>query len=828
MQKLVSAIILFCFSLHVSGQTVMTFNKEQAAFLKDLNFFMTASKMEQAVNAVSAFEKMAKEGKIPSGWYERMAKTCNVMTERSMSATSHFVPYLNAVMAAAKSVQTDAQFLSWSQFIDDIIDAQRKGDNTGFVKAMDFSEGFFEQGALHITPGKTWKVDSRDYKFDSEGLRPHVSFAATNLFGVLKNDSVAIRQTSGDYYPLELKWEGKSGRVDWSRAGLDPNKVFCTFKNYSINTLNYNYTVDTVTFTNTEYFKTPLRGKLTDKMVSSIDSSSMSYPRFESYDLGIVVKDIAPNVSYVGGFSMNGNRVLGYGTADEKASLDFYSRDGKTKILSAKSANISIKRGIELGADKAEVSIYFGSDSIFHPQLSVVYKIPKREMRLLRGETGIGKSKFTDSYHKHEFQTDAIFWNMDSSILNLKILSGVGQKPGIYESENYFNKELIRQVQGYTNYEPLSIMKKLVEQQGGSRDLNAVEIARAINPNLKEGEVKSLFYQLVESGFILYNEELGIVTVKDKTMNYVLANVKKIDYDVIRIKSIPKTGNDYIDIQNNNIDLNGVFEVPISDTAYVFFRPKNNAISLQKDRNMEFDGLIYAGRTDLTGQKYKFNYKPFTVDLTKVDTMVLYIPDSANTIDPNGNPVLVQMKSRIENITGLLEIDAPINKAGRTRLLQFPKLQSKEKSSIYYDDPAIAKGAYTRKNFSFELEPFRLDSMGVFSPGMVNWPGKLASGGIFPDIQDKISIQKDLSLGFKAETPPDGYPLYNGKGRYYGKFELNYSGLQGDARITHSTADFVTHDVHLYPDSMRATTDTFTITKTFEGVKTPAVVGTSD
>ena len=207
--------------------------------------------------------------------------------------------------------------------------------------------------------------------------------------------------------------------------------------------------------------------------------------------------------------------------------------------------------------------------------------------------------------------------------------------------------------------------------------MNAIEVARAINPSLKEGEVKSLFYQLLESGFILYNEDLGVVTVKDKTMNYVLANVKKIDYDVIRIKSNPKKGNDFIDLQNHNIDLKGVFEIPISDTAYVFFRPKDNAVSLQKNRDMEFDGLIYAGRTDLTGQKYKFNYKPFTVDLTKVDTMVLYIPDSANTIDRNGNPVLVQMKSRIENITGSLEIDAPINKAGRTRLLQFPKLQSK-------------------------------------------------------------------------------------------------------------------------------------------------------
>src|SRR5690606_5671678 len=152
---------------------------------------------------------------------------------------------------------------------------------------------------------------------------------------------------------------------------------------------------------------------------------------------------------------------------------------------------------------------------IYHPQLNVVYKAAKREVRLLRGETGLGKAKFTDSYHKHDFQTDAIFWNLDSSVLNLKILSGTGQKPDVFESANYFNKELIRKTQGFVSYEPLSVMKRLTEQFN-SRDLSALDFARALDPNLKEGEIKSLLYQLVENGFIHYAEDLGIITVKDK------------------------------------------------------------------------------------------------------------------------------------------------------------------------------------------------------------------------------------------------------------------------------------------------------------------------
>lgn len=807
------------------AQLVVTFPKDEK-FIKELSSFMTANKMEQNISTMNDFEKMVKEGKITSAWYPYMALTCNTMAERQMSAYTHYNPYLKAVMAAAKSAMTEDRFKQWNDFLTDVIDGQKKGDNNSFLKTVDFSQSFFEEGSLNSTPAKKWLIDSKEYTLAYVDGKARVSFPTCNITGMVRGDTIQIKQTNGDYLPFENKWEGKGGRVDWGRVGLEPAKVFCTFKNFGVNLTNFSYSIDSVTFTHSEYFKTTLRGKLTDKLVSSADSATLSYPRFDSYDVGMTIKDIAPNVSYTGGFSLWGAKVIGSGTAEEKGMLTFFARDGKTRVLSARSTALSIKKGEELGAEKAEVSIYFGNDSIYHPQLNVVYKVQKREIRLLRGETGMGKAKFTDSYHNHEFQTDAIFWNLDSSVLNLKILSGVGQKPGIFESVNYFDRDLIRKTQGFASYEPLSILKKLYEKNG-SREISALEVAKAFDPKLTEGEARSIFYNLVENGFILYNEGLGIVTVKDKTLNYVMANAKKIDYDIIKIKSQPQSGNDRIDLKSSNIDLKGVFEIPISDSAYVYFRPKNQSISLQKDRNMEFDGLIYAGRMDFYGQKFKFQYAPFTVDLLQVDTMIINVQDSGR-VDREGNPILKPLRSRIENMKGLLEIDAPINKSGRTRLPQFPRLYSREKAYIYYDDPTVAKGAYNRKSFYFELDPFRLDSLNNFSGDIINWKGKLSSGGILPDLRDSVHIQADGSLGFKSETPKDGYDLYKGKGKYFGKFELNYNGLAGEGRITHSTAAFGAPMVRFFPDSMLATTDSFTIAKTFDGVKTPAVRGYND
>ncbi|MBL0310642.1 MAG: hypothetical protein IPP77_13510 [Bacteroidetes bacterium] len=818
--------LVLCLSLR--AQTLTSFPKDPDEFVKELDRFMTAGRADKNIEAIAAFKKMQKEGKISNTLIESMVTPCNAMLSRTMSPAPYYYNYINAVMNLAASGQAESNFIEWNRILTEVIKNQKKGDNNQFLKFIEFSNNFFQQNTLYSTNAKTWKVDANSYRLLYEDQKPLVRFSTTNLIGATTGDTIYVHETSGDYFPLETRWAGKSGKVDWARSGLDPSKVFCTFNNYSVNVTGFGYVVDTVTFYYKDYFNFPLIGRLTDKLVSGpSDSSRITYPRFDSYTAGITIKDIAPNVSYTGGFSLNGSKVLGSSSMFEKPMLTFYAADGKTKVLSARANSISIKKGEELSADRAEISIYFGTDSIYHPQLSLVYKVAKKEMRLLRGETGMGKAKFVDSYHNYEFLTDAIYWNVDSPILNLKILSGVGHKPGIYESVNYFSKDVIRKTQGLAFYEPLSVLKKLYEKIG-YREINVSDFAKALDPNLKDGEVKSLLYSLVENGFIGYNEDQSTIVIKDKALNYVLANAKKIDYDIIQIKSAPKSSNDFINLGNSNIDLKGVFEVPISDTAYVFFHPRDSSVSLQKDRNMEFDGVVFAGRTDLIGEKFKFQYAPFTVELTKVDTMRLYLPDSSNRTDLMGRPILVPMKSKVEGIKGLLEIDAPINKSGRSRLTQFPKLYSRDKSFVYYDDPEVAKGAYGRKSFFFEIEPFQLDSLNNFNPDIINWSGKLVSGGIFPEIDDSIHLQRDGSLGFKSETPPEGYDLYGGKGKYYGKYELNYSGLQGSGRITHSTAEFKADDVRLYPDSLRATTDTFAIAKTFEGVQTPAVLGVSD
>ena len=825
MKKLI--FLLFFIPLQqLSAQMITGFSADKTKFIKEFETYLGVVKREDVDKALNEFAMHFSSGKMTDPVIQSVISCGNTMAVRQMPAYPYYYQYALTVNALIRSGRSETLVISFLKGLGELIRNQKKGSNAEFVRYLDFAVVFFEKGLLEESPGKKYWVGAQEFIIQSDKGMPVYVFQQTDLFGHVPGDSFVIRETSGKYAPVSKKWEGKTGKVDWSRCGLDPTKVRATFGQYSIDFLGYGYSVDSVTFHHPEYFDKPLTGRLTDKLVPNIDSNRISYPRFESYDRQLAIRDFAPDVTFHGGFSLWGNRVIGYGTTDQKARLDFYDKKTKRKILTVISESISFKKGEELGATDAAISVYFGDDSVYHPRLNMLYKIQQRELKMLRGNSGQSKAQFYDSYHQFAFETDAIFWNLDSSLLNLKILSGIGQTPAVFESKDYFSKETMRKVQGMASYEPLFILQKLVKENNDDPDLDATRVAKALNPSLTEGESRSLFYELVEKGFIEYKEDIGRVIVREKTGMYVRANAKKIDYDIIRIKSTPRSGVENIDMQKNTIDLKGVFRVPISDTANVAFIPKNNNLTLEKDRNMKFDGLLIGGRMDIFGRDHHFNYAPFTVDVPQVDSMRINIPDG-NKTDAEGNPILVTLRSKIENLKGYLEIDAPINKSGRARLLQFPKLVNRENSFIFYDESNIAGGAYKRDQFFFQIYPFKLDSLNSFSPDVINWRGKMVSG-IMPEFEENLKIQEDLSLGFSTESPSEGWALYKDKGTFTGGIKIDYRGMTAKGAITHSTASFDADTMQFFPDSTLAVAKQFSIARVEDGVKTPSVVSSGN
>ena len=826
-KKLLSLAFTLILMASGYGQAITSFPTEKDKFIKAIDQMMTASKADNLVQADDEFDKNVKGGAITDAQMEQIIATANVMAARSVAPYPFYYGYFTTINAFAKNKISQDKFANWMNVCNDLIKNQKKGDNRDLEKFLEFSVSFFRDNALFISASKTWTSDAKSYTLTYEGWKAILTLPECKLKGTTSTDTVYINNTSGKYIPTEKKWYGKAGKATWERNKLSASSVYAVFKtDYVVNFENIGYTVDSVEFFYKDFFATPLYGRFTDKFVGGGNDSAASYPRFDSKARDITLKEVVPNATYVGGFGLWGAKVMGFGVIDTPAAITFYKKD-KTKALTAHSMSFTIKKGIEVGSPKAEIMIFNGADTIYHPELNLTYKAKSNELKLLRGESGVSKSKFFDSYHNHEFEVDAIIWNLDSPRMQLKTLNGVGQVGSVFESNNYFNRDRIRKIQGGAPYEPLSIIKKYAEKTG-SGIMNAGDLAKAIDPHLTEEQTKALYYNLVEMGFIKYDESTGTVTMRTKVVNYVQSNAKKVDYDIIHIKSVPKTGIDYIDLKTNNVDLKGVHVVPISDTANVTIYPANSSVSIQKNRDMKFDGLVYGGRLDFFGKDYKFNYAPFTMDLNGLDSMRINIPDSSGKLDQNGQPLLRTLLTDIVGVKGMLEVDAPINKSGRAHLYAFPKLTSREKSYAYYDDPNIGGGAYKKKDFFFEILPFKLDSLNAFTPSVINWAGKLSSAGIFADIENKLHIMPDLSLGFDMTTPDGGSALYKDLGKYEGDMKLSHKGLSGQGKVDHLTASFTSHDIMFYPDSLRSVTDSFHIRKVSDGVKTPEVTSSGN
>ncbi|MBK7410738.1 MAG: hypothetical protein IPJ40_23400 [Saprospirales bacterium] len=118
-----------------------------------------------------------------------------------------------------------------------------------------------------------------------------------------------------------------------------------------------------------------------------------------------------------------------------------------------------------------------------------------------------------------------------------------------------------------------------------------------------------------------------------------------------------------------------------------------------KNRNLDFDGRLFAGFGTLTGKDFHLDYDKFQIQLDSVRYFDLFLTTGEK--DAQGKPLAYSLGSRIEHLRGVLLVDAPSNKSGRDNIPMFPSLQSKDYSYVYYDAPEIRKGVYERDSFLF-------------------------------------------------------------------------------------------------------------------------------
>lgn len=813
-------LMTFCFQTAAWSQTLKTFPKEPQAFLAELQkMFDLAQSPEQKESGkvlMTNFSELWLSGRMSKAHQDSVHGLCNIMLGRKMKTFPNFESFLNAVINFEKSDQNEASFNAWCFSLRRLA---KMSNSIRFMALLDATNGVLTKKTLYETNLMLWKTDAAEISFHYDSL-PYFVVSKGTLTCVKKNDSTKIYSTQGIFYPTTFRWIGNDGRILWDRSKLPANEVYADIFRYQISMQKSDFDIDTVRFTNTNFFSYPLMGSLEEKVMVDVSEDRVSYPRFSSFDKRLEIKDIYRNVDYEGGFAQHGDKLLGTGSQDVDAFL-YFKRNQQTFVrLSAKTFVI---RKNQVQTDRAAVSIYWQNDSIYHPGVRAKFQNDSALLSLMRDKTGIAQTPFFDSYHNLDILVEAMYWKMDEPKIDFTMIKGSGTESyGVFESDNYYSEFRYEKLKGIEEVHPLYVLRDCATAAGSKNfSVNLVQQKLRVG---KE-QVLGLLIDYAAKGFIMLDIDDEIVTVKDRVYHYLNAKNKKTDYDVIQFKSvISAQPNGTLSLLNFDLKLRGVPIIYLSDSQSVYVVPNEQELIVKKNRDFNFDGQIHAGLFDFYGKNCQFKYDKFMFDLPTIDSMSFKVQDYNQPANAFGIRPFRKVRTVIEDLVGDIKIDDPGNKSGKISFKEYPIFNSKKESYVYYDRPFIMDGVYTRDKFYYRLQPFSIDTLDSYYSERKEFKGYLVSAGIFPDIIEPLKVQPDFSLGFVMKTPPSGYPAYGGKGIYDSIIDLSYLGFRGRGTLKYLTSITKSKDIVFFPDSLIARAEQYEIKEKTTATEYPGVL----
>ncbi|MCB0481148.1 MAG: hypothetical protein KDC83_06925 [Flavobacteriales bacterium] len=823
-KKLFFFLIPFLFlSQWVIAQDRLPFPKDSLGFFERVEKMMKSedNRKKEAKEFLEKFEPVWFGGYFDDEIRQKIYETCDKMNEKRMLPFPEFHAYLTSVTAFVTSGHDIQQFNNWHQGVEFLIEGRSKRK---FEEFLIFSEYLFSENILYKVTGTTWKTSTEEFHLYWEGGQdgyPVVDVPSLDLQCFAKQDSAIIFDTKGKYYPMEKKWVGYGGVVNWHRAGFEENQVVAKIKNYTVQMNRSQYKADSAEFKNVYYFgDAELMGDLEDKVLANVDEDRSHYPRFESYNNNLVIRNIFPNVDYQGGFIQRGSSFIGSGTADYPAKL-YIKRNGR--VFLEVSAQTFVIRASKLSATQAEVYMYLGEDTIYHPGVSFKFDNETRIMTLFREQVGRSKAPFYNTYHKLDMHVEILEWNIDGNMIHLAPLHGNTNRSSVFESADYFTAYRFDELYGLSKNHPLVLLSRCAKQYD-SRNLTIREVAKCWQ--LSETEVRRELMVLSNVGFVKFDYNHDEVHIEEKTFNYVQAKVKKIDYDILQLVSNPKTVNNAdLNLDSMYMQIHGVGGFNMSDSHRVLIFPTNGEVLMKKNRSFDFSGVVVAGRLEFFGRDFSFEYDSFLIRMPAIDSMRINV--ETQDVDQFGRSQMKRVRTVIEHINGKLEIDKFNNKSGKRAIKRWPVFTSNQESYAYYDKKEVQGGVYKRDDFYFKLEPFVFDSIDNFQNSSIGFKGTFSSGGIFEDFEETLVLnEENLSLGFVHKTPDEGMPVYGGKGNFTNDIHLSHDGLIGGGYVDYITSTAESQQFLFLPKKTTAIAQNFVIEEQFPGPpEYPAVNG---
>lgn len=801
MQLRIFVLGLLILSCQLGFSQAPSFSTDSIKFFEESKDWLGTVDKGDAKKFMDEFEVQWYGGKFSDQQRMRVYQTANLMREKRLKPYPDYKAYLTSLSKFVQREQPDGAFEEWHKSIDQMA----SGNKRRFADYLGVCSNLFSENIIFKSSSTVWRSDKSNFTFKIKNKKPLVEFENVNLICLAKGDSGVIYETSGIFDPLKNIWTGEGGKVTWSRAALDVKTTYAELKNYKIGLKSAGYNADSVMF-HTPYFTEPIEGELAEKVLSNRGPDKVVFPRFESYDKRLVIKNIFEDIDYDGGFTMEGGKLVGKGTFDQLAKITF-NYEGKP-FITARSIIYTINSN-SIASEKSSIRIDLAEDSIYHPGLELKYVHEGNEPRsltLVRGGQGTGQSPYFNSFHKIDMIFEALYWRVGDDNINFGQMAGTTKNQAFFESENYFSKARYDQLTGMgTN--PLPGIKSMVKKVD-SRTFPAIDLASHVGKTMSE--YKPTLYTLNNLGLIVYDAAKETVTVKSRMYRWLGARSGRTDFDVLQFVSEPETGIKYngsLSLLNYDLALEGIKRIVLSGKQGTQVFPDEGKIILKRNRSFTFSGVILAGRTEVFGDEFSFDYEKFRLNLIETNWTRFYVKKKED--DGSGDPVAA-LQNQLEGVRGYIDIDHPKNKSGKdTSKHEYPLMNCTKKTYVFYDNKKIHGGAYNRDDFYFEIQPFEMDSLDNFETTGMHFDGKLVSAGIFPDIKETLLVQDDYSLGFVKQAPEGGIGLYQDKADYNNEIRLSNKGLQGSGDIDYLTSHAESSAITFLPDSLSAIAEVY-------------------
>lgn len=811
---------LFTFNASIFAQKNLPFSGDTSKYIPELTAFMQNITYEQQEILESFLKEWQKDSLFDRDDKKQIIEFSKLLVEKKAIANPHFANFLSDMIVFKEFKINKTDYNNWVAGFREII-KQKKTTTWQINSILEFTNSLIRDNYIYHSGSVVWKASNKDYRIlNHSGLR--VEFKKVDLICYSQRDSIILYNTKGIVIPVENVWNGEGGMVTWERGGLSRDSVFAVLDTYKIDLTRSQYQAENVIFTNKYYFHSPLKGILYDKVKFIKEPDDAIYPKFDSYTKEFVIPNLYKNIDYEGGLSMQGSKLVGIGTHEKGAKLKIYRKD--TLVLIASSVYFGFKSD-KIASQNTAVTIKLDKDSIYHPDLFLTYRVHNKELTLLKTSSYTSQGPYFDSYHKLDMNFDQLNWRMDENFMRFSASRGASIGNAYFESMDYFNYQKFMDMMVLDQAHPLVVLRNYARKYG-REDFLVEDLADYLQMPLNE--VEQLAMRLANGGFIYYDMNSGMITIRKRLHDYLAASINKIDYDVIGFSSEVQAplDNANFDLTNYNLTINGIPEIAVSDSQNVIFYPKNNSIILKRNRDFQFDGIVVAGLLTFYGSNFFFKYDSFKTVLQNVDS--LQIKYLTGKLNKNGFPIEANIENNLNAITGEVLIDHPDNKSGRVNYPEYPIFKSKANSFVYYDEASKRNKVYERNNFYFEVYPFEMDSLDNFNYRNLFFKGKFVSAGIFPEFEKELSLQPDRSLGFRQLTTDQGYPVYKGKGTYFNEIWLSNKGLKGDGRLNYLTSTTQSKDFNFYPDSMNTICDRYDITLKASETQYPRVSSSAD